>query len=169
MPKALRVAVLGPKGQCGQCVVDELLSRGHSVVGISRSPPKTWPQTGNYDSVAVNFGDIESFSSILSEGGFEAVVCAFAPPLHDLRDVYRVGVEGHGNIKMAIMKSSYRGPLIIIGQYYSAIHIAVSDLLTSDVSQEVRVPCILRTGFSSVTTPSLHLIIGEFESFYMPF
>ncbi|KAJ3954373.1 hypothetical protein N0V92_009121 [Colletotrichum tropicale] len=38
--KKLRVAVLGPKGQCGSCVVDELLSRGHSVVGLSRNPPR---------------------------------------------------------------------------------------------------------------------------------
>lgn len=38
----LTVAVLGPKGQCGQCVVDELLSRGHNAIGISRDPPKEW-------------------------------------------------------------------------------------------------------------------------------
>lgn len=112
----MRVAVLGPKGQCGQCVVDELLSRGHSVVGISRSPPKTWPKAGQYESIAVDFGDTQMFSSILSEGGFDAVVSAFAPPLIDMKKVYIVGVEGHGNIKMAILQSSYRGPLIIIGQ-----------------------------------------------------
>ncbi|KAJ5882343.1 uncharacterized protein N7529_001015 [Penicillium soppii] len=55
------------------------------------------------------------FSTILSEGNFDAVVSAFGPPLHNLKDVYRVGVEGHNNIKMAVLQSSYRGPLIIIG------------------------------------------------------
>jgi putative NADH-flavin reductase len=112
----MRVAVLGPKGQCGQCVVDELLSRGHSVIGISRSPPKTWPRAGNFESIAVDFSDTKTFSAILSEGKFDAVVSAFGPPLHDLKDVYRVGVEGHSNIKMAVLKSTYRGPLIIIGK-----------------------------------------------------
>jgi putative NADH-flavin reductase len=120
MSKALRIAVLGPKGQCGQCVVDELLSRGYSVVGISRTPPETWPKTGDYSSIAVDFSDTKTFSSILSEGDFNAVVSAFAPPLQDLKDVYRLGVEGHGNIKMAILKSSYRGPFIIIGQYFAS-------------------------------------------------
>ncbi|KAF4120102.1 hypothetical protein GMORB2_3513 [Geosmithia morbida] len=115
MSKPLKVGVLGPKGQCGQCVVDELLSRNHSVVGISRSPPSTWPKTGDYSSIAVDFSDTATFSSVLSEGGFDAVVSAFGPPLNDLKDVYRLGVEGHGNIKMAILKSSFRGPFIIIG------------------------------------------------------
>lgn len=113
----MRVAVLGPKGHCGQCVVDELLSRGHSVVGISRSPPKTWPKVGTFESIAVDFSDISLFSTILSEGRFDAVVSAFGPPLHDFKYVYRAGVEGHGNIKKAVLQSSYRGPLIIIGMF----------------------------------------------------
>lgn len=116
MSKGFRVAVLGPKGQCGQCVVDELLSRGHSVVGISRSPPSIWPRSGKYSGIACDFGDIPGLSTIFSEGGFDAVVSAFAPPLVDLKDVYRLGVEGHGNIKMAIVRSTYQGPVIIIGK-----------------------------------------------------
>lgn len=118
MSKTFRVGVLGPKGQCGQCVVDELLSRGHSVVGISRSPPKTWSKRGDYSSIAVDFAEVKALSAILSEGKFDAVICAFAPPLHDFNAVYRVGVEGHGNIKMAVLRSSYRGPLIIIGESF---------------------------------------------------
>lgn len=115
MSASLRVAVLGPKGQCGTCVVDELLSRGHNVVGISRSPPKDWPKSGEYSGIPCDFSDINGLSTILSDGGFDAVVSAFAPPLVDLKSVYRVGVEGHGSIKMAILRSSYRGPFIIIG------------------------------------------------------
>ncbi|KAJ5958796.1 uncharacterized protein N7479_005946 [Penicillium vulpinum] len=117
MSNSLRVAVLGPKGQCGQCVVDELLSRGHHVVGISRSPPKVWPKATpeQFSSIACDFSDIKSLSSILSDGGFNAVISAFGPPLTDMKDVYRLGVEGHGNIKMAVIRSTYRGPFIIIG------------------------------------------------------
>ncbi|KAJ5959264.1 uncharacterized protein N7479_006414 [Penicillium vulpinum] len=115
MSKSLRVAVLGPKGQCGSCVVDELLSRGHSVVGISRTPPKTWPKSGEYGGIPCDCSDIKGFSNVQSDGDFDAVVSAFGPPLVDLKSVYSVGVEGHGNIKMAILKSTFRGPFIIIG------------------------------------------------------
>lgn len=115
MPSPLRVAVLGPKGQCGQCVVGELLARGHTVVGISRSPPKSWPTPGEYSAAACDFGNVAALSTILSEGRFDAVVSAFAPPLSDFKMVYQLGVEGHGNIKMAILRSSYRGRFVIIG------------------------------------------------------
>jgi putative NADH-flavin reductase len=115
MSQSLRVAVLGPKGQCGSCVVDELLSRGHSVVGISRTPPKTWPKPGEYGSIPCDFSDIKGLSNIISDGNFDAVVSAFAPPLVDLKSVYSVGVEGHGNIKMAIIRSSFHGLFLIIG------------------------------------------------------
>lgn len=111
-----KVAVLGPNGQCGHCVVDELLARGHVVVGISRNPPKTWSKPGQYSSIAVDFGDIKTLSTVLSEGDFDAVVSAFGPPLSDMKQVYRLGVEGQGNIKMAILRSTYRGPLILIGK-----------------------------------------------------
>lgn len=116
MSRSLRVAVLGPKGQCGSCVVDELLSRGHRVVGISRAPPKTWAKPGEYGGIPCDFSDIKGLSKILTDGDFDAVVCAFAPPLVDMKSAYLVGVEGHGNIKMAILRSAFRGPLIIIGK-----------------------------------------------------
>ncbi|KAL1854566.1 hypothetical protein Plec18167_003229 [Paecilomyces lecythidis] len=32
-----------------------------------------------------------------------------------MKDIYRLGVEGHSKIKTAILKSTYRGPFIIIG------------------------------------------------------
>ena len=142
MSDGLRVAVLGPKGQCGSCVVDELLSRGHSVVGISRTPPQTWgkhgeylpqtwgkhgeytPQTwgkhGEYEGIPCDFNDIRGLSRILSDGKFDTVISAFGPPLVDLKTVYSAGVEGHGNIKMALLRSTFRGHLIIIGKVHAS-------------------------------------------------
>lgn len=141
MPQKFKVAVLGPKGQCGQCVVDESLSRGYSVVGISRSPPKTWRTPGDYSAITCDFSDIRSLSNILSEGGFDAVVSAFAPPLTDMKAVYRLGVEGHGYIKMAIMRSSYRGPFIIIGiifNFVDAYKRLVKDFKTNGIFLDCR-------------------------------
>ncbi|KAJ0316964.1 hypothetical protein Brms1b_005169 [Colletotrichum noveboracense] len=66
--KKLRVAVLGPKGQCGSCVVDELLSRGHSVVGLSRNPPREWQTSGDYKAESVDFNSINELSAALSRG-----------------------------------------------------------------------------------------------------
>ncbi|KAI8224959.1 hypothetical protein K4K54_004909 [Colletotrichum sp. SAR 10_86] len=74
--KRLRVAVLGPKGQCGSCVVDELLSRGHSVVGLSRNPPREWQTSGDYKAESVDFNSINELSAALSRG-YDAIVCAF--------------------------------------------------------------------------------------------
>lgn len=115
--KTLKVAVLGPSGQCGQCVVDELLSRGHNVVGISRNPPKTWGtdiKTGSYSAQSVDLHDTPSLVRAFSDG-FDAIVCAFAPPLSDMASLYEKGVEGHAAIKTALLASDHSGSFLIIG------------------------------------------------------
>ena len=116
----LKVAVLDPTGQCGSCVVDELLSRGHHVVGISRNPPKTWKgSTSNsnhqsYEAIPVSLHDTAKLSNIFSSG-FDAIVCAFAPPISDMSTAYENGVEGHGRVKTALLRSSHEGVFIVIG------------------------------------------------------
>lgn len=116
----LKVAVLGPSGQCGSCVVDELLCRGHHVVGISRNPPKTWKEsTSNhqsYEGIQVNLHDTAKLSHVFSFG-FDAIVCAFAPPISDMSTAYENGVEGHGRVKAALLRSSHDGVFIVIGRY----------------------------------------------------
>ncbi|GJC84750.1 hypothetical protein ColLi_07588 [Colletotrichum liriopes] len=121
MAKRLRVAVIGPKGQSGSCVVDELLTRGHDVVGVSRNPPKEWKGTGDgsYTSTSVDIYTeqkklIEIFSS-----DFDAIVCAFGPSLTNLANVYMDGVEAHGRIKTALLASTHQGPFVIIGTCYN--------------------------------------------------
>lgn len=112
--RKLNVAVLGPKGQCGSCVVNELLSRGHSVVGLSRNPPKKWPTSGNYKAEAVDFNSIKDLAAVLSRG-YDAVVCAYGPPLADMKAVYIACVETHSRIKSALLSSTHDGPFVIIG------------------------------------------------------
>ena len=110
----LKVAVLGPTGQCGSCVVEELLSRGHHVVGISRNPPETWKDNQSYDAIPVNLHDTAKLSHVFSSG-FDAIVCAFAPPISDMSTAYENGVEGHGRVKTALLRSSHDGVFIVIG------------------------------------------------------
>ncbi|KAF0325337.1 nad-dependent epimerase dehydratase [Colletotrichum asianum] len=119
--KRLRVAVLGPKGQCGSCVVDELLSRGHSVVGLSRNPPREWQTSGDYKAESVDFNSINELSAALSRG-YDAIVCAYGPPLGNLRAIYYECVETHARIKSALLRSNHRGSFIVIGGAGSLHH-----------------------------------------------
>lgn len=112
--KCLKVAVLGPKGQCGSCVVDELLMRGHFVVGISRNPPKTVQGKGEYTSKAVDYNDVNALAKAMSDD-YDAIVCAYGPPLEDMHLTYIYGVETHCKIKQALLQSSHSGPFIVIG------------------------------------------------------
>lgn len=112
----LKVGVIGPKGQCGSCVVEELLFRGHEVTGISRNPPKTWKHggPGTYKAVAADLTDTESFAQVLS-GGYDAIVCGYAPSLENLETVYTEGIEAHCRIKEAVLASEHEGVFLIIG------------------------------------------------------
>ena len=116
----LRIAFLGPTGQCGSCIVEELLYRGHDVVGVSRNPPEAWKEGENsahrgvYESVAVDVRDEVMLRDVFSSG-FDAIVCAFAPGIRDLKNVYENGVEGHGRVKRALLGSSHSGSFIVIG------------------------------------------------------
>lgn len=111
----LKVAVIGPKGQCGSCVVDELLSRGHSVVGISRNPPQKWAGEGDYTPHAVDLHDTDRLADALSQG-YDAIVSAYGPPLAKLDEIYEHCVEGHAKIKNAVLQSTHSGGFIIIGK-----------------------------------------------------
>lgn len=119
--KKLRVAVIGPKGQCGQQCVNELLLRGHQVVGISRLPPETWPSKpelhseGKYSSLAIDISNTKGLSEAFSQN-FDAIICAYGPPLADLNKVFESAVEAHGQIKIALLSSKHEGPFIFIGE-----------------------------------------------------
>lgn len=129
----LKVGVIGPKGQCGSCVVDELLSRGHSVVGISRSPPLKWAAEGDYRPHAVDLHDTDQFAEALSQN-YDAVVCAYGPPLAKLDEIYLHCVESHAKIKEAVLQSTHSGAFIIIGMCIDGMALPL-DLCSTGVLQ----------------------------------
>ena len=124
----LKIGVIGPKGQCGSCVVEELLSRGHTVTGISRNPPKTWKHEwpGKYEFVRADLNDTKSFAKVLS-GGYDSIFCAYGPPLEELEAVYFHCVEANCRIKEAVLASDYIGVFIIIGETLRAKRTIVID------------------------------------------
>ena len=106
---------MGPKGQCGSCVVEELLARGHSVVGISRNPPQNVPVKGDYKAVAIDYTDVDKLAEAMSDN-FDAIVCAYGPPLDPMELTYMTCVETHCRIKQAFLKSSHSGSFVVIGK-----------------------------------------------------
>ncbi|KAF9875929.1 nad-dependent epimerase dehydratase [Colletotrichum karsti] len=132
-PRTLKVGVIGPKGQAGSCVVDELLSRGHSVVGISRNPPDQWPSPGKgiWSSTSVDIHKEHTKLISIISSGFDAIVCAYGPSLKVITNVYAEAIEGHGRIKTALLASTHDGPFIIIGGAGS-IHVSNRLQLTDE-------------------------------------
>ena len=126
--KGLKVAVIGPKGQCGSCIVDELLERGHSVVGMSRNPPSSWKENEAYTAEKVDIQNHEQLTKAFS-GGYDAIVSAYAPPLTDLKMVYYRGVECHLKIKAAMLESTHNNPFIIIGKQHNTYNSSINFLL----------------------------------------
>lgn len=73
--KPLRVGVIGPAGFGGSYLCVELLNRGHTVVGISRSPEKLGkhekyiPRSLNIDDISISdlaksFNDVDVLVSM---------------------------------------------------------------------------------------------------------
>ncbi|KXH68731.1 hypothetical protein CSAL01_05139 [Colletotrichum salicis] len=121
--RKLRVAVIGPRGQAGSCVVDELLTRGHAIVGVSRNPPKQWKYDtgdGSYSSTSVEIYTEQKKLINIFSSNFDAIVCAFGPSFTNLATVYEGGVEAYGRIKTASLASTHEGPFIIVGMWFKA-------------------------------------------------
>lgn len=74
----LTVGVLGPSGMGGSHVTVELLSRGHTVVGISRNPGKIG-RHALYEprSVDLENASIEDIATTFK--GLDVMVCAYGP------------------------------------------------------------------------------------------
>mgnify|MGYP003650976341 CR=1 FL=1 len=56
------IGVIGASGNIGSAVVDEALSRGHTVVGISRTPEKLSNDNEQFSAV---YGDVTNIDAIL--------------------------------------------------------------------------------------------------------
>jgi putative NADH-flavin reductase len=76
----MKIALYGATGKSGSRILTELLSRGHQVTAIVRTPGKVAVQAG----LTVVEGDVSSAAAIAAKiKGADAVVSAYAPPLDD--------------------------------------------------------------------------------------
>ncbi|MDE0004108.1 MAG: NAD(P)H-binding protein, partial [Rhodospirillaceae bacterium] len=66
------IVVYGASGSIGGLIVDEALERGHTVIGVSRSPDRLTVEHVNFTPVQGDVTDGESFTAVTS--GADAVV-----------------------------------------------------------------------------------------------
>ena len=76
----MHIALYGATGNSGSRILAELLSRGHEVTAIARTPSKLTAKPG----LTVVEGNVDSAEAIASNiKGADAVVSAYAPPADD--------------------------------------------------------------------------------------
>ena len=66
------IVVYGASGNIGGLIVDEALERGHTVIGVSRSPDRLTVEHPNFTPVQGDVTDVESFTAVTN--GADAVV-----------------------------------------------------------------------------------------------
>lgn len=74
----MRIVLIGATGRVGSTALAELISRGHTVTGVTRHPEKL-PQT--VTAVGDDLTDTGLIAQIIA--GADAVVSAYAPPADD--------------------------------------------------------------------------------------
>jgi putative NADH-flavin reductase len=70
--QAMKIVVYGASGAIGGVIVDEALSRGHTVIGVSREPGKLKRSNRHFTAVAGDVTDLASFRSVT--GGADVVI-----------------------------------------------------------------------------------------------
>jgi putative NADH-flavin reductase len=73
----MNVVVYGATGNSGREIVKELLSRGHTVTGVSRNVSSLKPEKG-LTAKADDLSNVDATAAIIK--GADAVVSAYAPP-----------------------------------------------------------------------------------------
>lgn len=73
----MKVVLYGATGRAGSRILQELLSRGHSVVAAARDTKSLEPAVG-LTFITDDLSDVSRISEII--GGADAVISAYAPP-----------------------------------------------------------------------------------------
>lgn len=76
----MKVVVLAATGQAGRTILSELISRGHEVVAVARSPEKL---PSSIETVRDDLSNSDRIAEIIA--GADAVVSAYGPPKDDKR------------------------------------------------------------------------------------
>jgi uncharacterized protein len=103
----MNVVVYGASGNAGSEIVKELLSRGHTVIGVARKVDSLKAEQGLTVKVD-DLSNVDAIAAIIK--GADAVVSAYAPP-HDDTDVL-IGVTER---EIAAVKKAGGRRLLVVG------------------------------------------------------
>ena len=102
----MRIAVTGASGVLGRGLVARMLSQGHSVAGIARRRPESWPSVADF--VASDIRDVAAVRRVVT-GADVVVHCAWAKtPGSDDRISDQVNIDGTANVLGAMAETGTR-------------------------------------------------------------
>lgn len=107
----MRIALIGATGFVGKAVLQELISRHHSVTAIQRSNKKI-EEIGNYEIVSVDILQQTSIASILK--GHDAVISSFNPGW-DNANLYNDFLKGSKIIQQSVKDAGIKRFIVIGG------------------------------------------------------
>ena len=107
----MKIALIGGTGFVGSALLNELLSRGHSVTALARSPEKFSAKTG----LSVVKADVYDAAQVASAvRGHDMVVSAFNPGWKEL-EIYALFLKGHAAIVAGVKQSGVKRFLMVGG------------------------------------------------------
>ena len=106
----MKIAVIGTTGFVGLSVTEELSSRGHEVIGISRNSDQ--PGTGNITYVQADVNNVDELAQVLK--GVDIVISAFNAGFEN-PNIYNDYITGSKNIQEAAKKAEADRYIVIGG------------------------------------------------------
>jgi putative NADH-flavin reductase len=123
--KYMKVALIGASGFVGKAILNELLSRGHSVTGIVRNPEKLAAQN---DLAVVKADAFDENAIANAVKGNDAVISAYNPGWTN-PNIFNDFIEASRSIQNGVKKSGVRRYIVIggAGSLYVAENVQLVD------------------------------------------
>jgi putative NADH-flavin reductase len=146
--RAETIVVYGASGNIGSVIVNEALSRGHHVIGVSRDPAKLKFDNKNFKSMAGDVTDIDSFKKITKDA--DAVIMSVAGAGKDNEPRNTVHAQAARVAVQAFTGASKSPEVIQIG--------GATTMLETKEAIEAKLPPPAKPG-----TPLYAMFMGHFD------
>lgn len=107
----MNIALIGATGFVGSAILPELLSRGHQVTVLARTPSKLAPQTG-LRVVAADVLDVAQVAQAVA--GHDAVISAYNPGWGEPK-IYELFLQGSQAIVSGVKQAGVKRLLVVGG------------------------------------------------------